>query len=234
MVTRRRFSKEVHKGRIARREDLERTICSEILNIIDQHLPDARLPAAQLASTLASVIASQIVVQSDATQRALKSIEDEGSEYATDFVNGLLDRVNKNVNQRLAKFRARLPAVKPEARLQLADDWAGPVAGPTEIERFFGIPRSTLYRWQKLNEVIAIHTRTSRKPVFPLRQFVDGRPVKGITEVISIFGDQRAAWLWLITSNSEFGGQSGLDFLLQGKTAIVTAGALKPDALRGR
>ena len=79
------------------------------------------------------------------------------------------------------------------AILQLPDDWAGPVAGPTLLERRYGLARSTLFRWMKRGEVISIRTSGNR-PVFPLKQFVDGRPADGIPEVISIFGDSKRAW----------------------------------------
>ncbi|RWD60304.1 MAG: hypothetical protein EOS60_34135, partial [Mesorhizobium sp.] len=36
----------------------------------------------------------------------------------------------------------------------LIEDWAGEVAGSTYLEEHFRIPRSTLHRWQRRNEVI--------------------------------------------------------------------------------
>ncbi|MEI9404443.1 hypothetical protein [Mesorhizobium argentiipisi] len=193
--------------------------------MLKEHDPTIYLPAVRAASRLAAVIASQIAVQTQATQRSFKTIEDDLSEYATDFVSGLIDETTKTFNKRLIKFRAKPPQLSREATIELADDWAGPVAGPTAIERYFGIPRSTLYRWQKVNEVVSINSRTTSKPVFPLKQFVDGRPLTGIAEIISIFGDQRAAWLWLVTQRSDFGGQTGLDLLLERKVDIVTSAA---------
>jgi hypothetical protein len=92
------------------------------------------------------------------------------------------------------------------------------------IERHYGIPRSTLYRWQKLNEVVAISSRTSRKPVFPLKQFVDGRPVNGVADVVSIFGDQRRAWQWLVTKNTRTNG-APIDALLRGEVESVVKAA---------
>ena len=225
MVTRRRLAKAVHNLKITRREDLEHWLYSEILAILKQHDPGIHLPAARAASRLGAVIASQIAVQTQATQRAFKTIEDEISEYATEFVSNIVDETTKNLNRRMSRFRAKPPEISRETTVQLVDDWAGPVLGPTEIERFFGIPRSTLYRWQRVNEAVAINTRNSRKPVFPVRQFVDGRPANGIATVISIFGDQRVAWLWLMTPNSNFDGQTGLDLLLEGKIDTVLTSA---------
>ncbi|TGV47385.1 hypothetical protein EN784_54280, partial [bacterium M00.F.Ca.ET.141.01.1.1] len=77
-------------------------------------------------------------------------------------------------------------------------EWAGPVAGSTHLERRFGIPRSTLHWWQRHNDVVAFR-RGSRKHVFPLAQFIDGRPMPGIREVLSSISDPRLAWLWLIS-----------------------------------
>lgn len=219
MVTRRRQSKSIHQRKILSREELEAEIYDSVLSILGQQDPAVRLPAAKAASSLAAVIASQIAVQTQATQRAFASIEDELSDYAVDFVDHLIGDATKALNGKLTSARTRVRGVERKGTVHLADDWAGPVSGPTDIERFFGIPRSTLYRWQKLNEVVSIETRSSRKPVFPLKQFVDGRPAKGIADAISIVGSPRSAWLWLL--GHEFDGKSGLDLLLEGHVAKV-------------
>jgi hypothetical protein len=46
------------------------------------------------------------------------------------------------------------------------EDWAGPLAGPTELERAFGIARSTLHTWQKQGAVVGLLVGT-RKHAFP-------------------------------------------------------------------
>lgn len=76
-------------------------------------------------------------------------------------------------------------------------EWAGPVAGPTFLEEQCGISRSTLYRWQRRGEAIAFRTG-GRKHVFPLLQFVDGRPVPEIDKLLGLIGSPRDTWLWLI------------------------------------
>jgi hypothetical protein len=127
----------------------------------------------------------------------------------------------KTVSKKLKRFYAEAPS--EGQMLQLADDWAGPVAGPTTIERHYGIPRSTLYRWQKRNEVVAISSRTSNRPVFPLRQFSDGRPMEGIAQVVKAFGDSGRAWRWLITEN-DICGAIPIDLLAGGQIdAVLTA-----------
>ncbi|TIL97515.1 MAG: hypothetical protein E5Y74_36480, partial [Mesorhizobium sp.] len=78
----------------------------------------------------------------------------------------------------------------------LIEDWAGRVAGSTYLEENLRIARSTLHRWQRRGEVIALR-KGGRKHVFPLAQFVDGRPVAGIRDVLSLISNPRLAWLWL-------------------------------------
>jgi hypothetical protein len=58
----------------------------------------------------------------------------------------------------------------------MVEDWAGPLAGPTELERHIGVARSTLHTWQKQKAVIGLLVGV-RKHAFPIEQFVDGRPV---------------------------------------------------------
>ncbi|WP_353016335.1 hypothetical protein [Mesorhizobium sp. M1405] len=70
------------------------------------------------------------------------------------------------------------PAGRDDIDSMRVEDWAGRVAGPTFLEDNFGISRSTLHRWQRSCRVVALRTG-GRKHVFPLAQFVDGRPASG-------------------------------------------------------
>lgn len=120
----------------------------------------------------------------------------------------------------LDEGRRRLAAYATPARLE---DWAGPVAGPAEIEKAFGTKRSTLHDWQKRGAVVGL-LKGERKHVFPLAQFVDGRPVQGMSEVTRIIGNPRAAWQWLIQPKPSIGG-CPLDCLKAGQVAEVVATA---------
>lgn len=118
-----------------------------------------------------------------------------------------------------------------EGRRRLADyaipvrleDWAGPVAGPSEIEKRFGTKRSTLHDWQKRGAIIGL-LKGERKHVFPLAQFVDGRPVEGMPQVTRIIRNPRAAWQWLIQPKPSIGG-APLDRLKKGRLDEVLAAA---------
>ncbi|RWO23234.1 MAG: hypothetical protein EOS10_33855 [Mesorhizobium sp.] len=111
-------------------------------------------------------------------------------------------------------------------------EWAGPVAGSTHLERRFGIPRSTLHWWQRHNDVIAFR-RGSRKHVFPLAQFIDGRPMPGIRQVLSSISDPRLAWLWLISPSPLLNGRVPIELLREGTNTEVVASAAQAISLIG-
>lgn len=101
------------------------------------------------------------------------------------------------------------------------EDWAGPVAGPADIEKRFGTRRSTLHAWRKSGAVIGL-LRGERKHVFPLAQFVDGRPVEGMPQVTRRIRNPRVAWQWLIQTKPSLGG-TPLDRLKAGRLDEVLA-----------
>ena len=101
-----------------------------------------------------------------------------------------------------------------------AGDWAGPLAGPTELERDYGVARSTLHTWQKQGAVIGLLVGV-RKHAFPTEQFVDGRPVAGLAAIVKAIGNLRVAWLWLREPNPGFAGVTPLARLKAGATNKV-------------
>lgn len=117
--------------------------------------------------------------------------------------------------------RRRVIAYAKPVRLE---DWAGPVGGPGEIERHFGTRRSTLHEWQKRGAVIGL-LKGERKHVYPLAQFIDGRPVEGMTRITRIIANPRAAWLWLTTPHPIGDKSPPLERLKQGRIDEVAAAA---------
>ncbi|TIR17079.1 MAG: hypothetical protein E5X33_26870 [Mesorhizobium sp.] len=124
-----------------------------------------------------------------------------------------------------AKGPLGLPALEdyPRECARIAE-WAGPVAGSTHLERRFGIPRSTLHWWQRHNDVVALR-KGSRKHVFPLAQFIDGRPLPGIRQVLSTISDPRVAWLWLISPSPLLKGRVPIELLREGMGIDVASAA---------
>ncbi len=113
--------------------------------------------------------------------------------------------------------RARIAEYATPAKVV---DWAGPLAGPTELERDFGVARSTLHTWQKQGAVIGLLVGV-RKHAFPMEQFVDGRPVTGLAAIVEAIGDLRTAWLWLREPNPGLAGVTPLARLKAGATDKV-------------
>jgi hypothetical protein len=104
------------------------------------------------------------------------------------------------------------------------EDWAGPVAGATELHRDYGIPRSTLNRWQHTGEVIAL-LKGTKKHVYPTEQFIDGRPVRSIAKIGALAPSHRVAWLWLSQPNPVLGGRKPIDLLRQERADEVLEAA---------
>lgn len=104
------------------------------------------------------------------------------------------------------------------------EDWAGRVAGSTFLQQNLGISRSTLHRWQRSGTVVALRTG-GRKHVFPLAQFIDGRPAPGIKEVLSAMPDPRHAWSWLIGPAPGLAGRIPIEMLKRDLVAEVVLAA---------
>lgn len=104
------------------------------------------------------------------------------------------------------------------------EEWAGRVAGATYLEENLRIPRSTLHRWFRCNEVIALRKGRQRH-VFPLAQFVDGRPASGIREVLAHITHPRQAWHWMIHPSPMLNGRTPIDLLKQDLVGDVVSAA---------
>ncbi len=104
------------------------------------------------------------------------------------------------------------------------EDWAGDVAGGTELTRDYGIARSTLHHWQQSGDVIGL-LKGTRKHVYPVDQFIDGRPAKGIGEITAVTANARVAWLWLSRDNPALGGRKPIDLLKRDRVAEVVEAA---------
>lgn len=98
--------------------------------------------------------------------------------------------------------------------------WAGPTAGPVEIERQLGVPRSTLHLWQAKGLVVRLIDGV-RKPVFPLEQFVESKPVAGIADVLEVIGEPNTTWMWLKEPHPLLDGAPPLARLKRGALAEV-------------
>lgn len=121
----------------------------------------------------------------------------------------------------LEEGRARLDRyaiVKP------MENWAGPVAGAGELEERLGIKRTTLNTWYRAGAVVGL-LRGQRKLAYPVEQFIDGRPLEGLEEVLKTAPDVRSAWLWMRQAHAALDGRTPLALLVDGKADRVQMAA---------
>lgn len=229
----------VRKSRIETRINVSSAAVADILEVLARHNPGISKAALRGKSKVVAAVTAAAVRLSDEQQRRILSREkvlaetmesvvaDLAGKNPADLVKIETDKpVEVSNGEGLgdlldeAEGRRRLGGFAVPVRLE---DWAGPVAGPSEIERQFGTKRSTLHEWQKRGAVVGL-LKGERKHVFPLAQFVDGRPVEGMSEVVRRIGNPRVAWQWLIQPKPSIGG-TPLDRLKKGHMSQVVEAA---------
>ncbi|TPN56160.1 MULTISPECIES: antitoxin Xre/MbcA/ParS toxin-binding domain-containing protein [unclassified Mesorhizobium] len=167
---------------------------------------------------IAGSIASAVTSLSPRHQRAIDTIHADLPGLAQKFVRALAAEAARRSEAGTAGLSVPLSAGEPpppqsdDLESMLIEDWAGRVAGSTYLEENLRIARSTLHRWQRRGDVIALR-KGGRKHVFPLAQFVDGRPAAGISDVLKLIGNPRLAWLWLTRPAAQLDGRIPIDLL---------------------
>lgn len=203
---------------------------ADILDVLARHNPGISRTALKGKSKVVAAVAAAAVRLSDEQQRQILVHEKDLAKAMETVVSDLSGRGSEKLIQLdvdkpvevsrgaglgnvvdLDEGRRRLGAYATPVRLE---DWAGPVAGPGDIEKAYGTKRSTLHDWQKRGAVVGL-LKGERKHVFPLAQFVDGRPVEGMSEITRIIGNPRVTWQWLIQPKPSIGG-TPLDRLKSG------------------
>lgn len=193
---------------------------ADILDVLARHNPGVSKAALKRKSRVVAAVTAAAVRLSDEQQQRILAHEKVLAETMESVVADLAGEHHEPIAIHTdrpaevsqgeglgalldeAEGQRRVEAIAIPVRLE---DWAGPVAGPSEIERQFGTRRSTLHEWQKRGAVIGL-LKGERKHVFPLAQFVDGRPIQGMTEVVRRIGNPRAAWQWLTQRKPSIGG----------------------------
>ncbi|RTL96732.1 MAG: DUF2384 domain-containing protein [Hyphomicrobiales bacterium] len=207
-------------------EALAGLVAEAVQQALTQHgaLLDAEALAS--ASKIAGHVAAALAFLPPAQRLAITSFKGAWTGLVADFFRAMADRIASDGSAVSDRVFERAP-LKPEttrptppriaeraADLQsmLIEDWAGEVAGSTYLEEKLRIPRSTLHRWQRRGEVVALR-KGGRKHVFPLAQFVDGRPVPGISDVLLAITSPRLAWFWLSRPSPELDGRVPIEML---------------------
>ena len=169
----------------------------------------ALTPLAKLVANFADVVAGLVVDQRERIPTSktvlrtmlLRATRSRTEPRAVELQNAAVEQaVERHRGTGLGDLLSR-----EEGRERLAryvrtrplESWAGPVAGPGEIEKQLHVARSTLNEWHRRGVVIGL-LRGERKHVYPLDQFVDARPMQGVGDVAKIAPNEAwRAWLWL-------------------------------------
>lgn len=200
-------------------------IAEAVQQALTQHGVVLDAQALVSAGAIAGAVAAALPFLPQAQRLEIGSFKGEWTALASDLLRTAADRIARGTID--AGSAGETPAARtgkpafqllaeqaPDLQSMLIEDWAGEVAGSTYLEENFRIPRSTLHRWQRRGEVVALR-KGGRKHVFPLAQFVDGRPAPGISEVLSAIANPRLAWFWLIRPSLELDGRIPIEMLRQ-------------------
>jgi hypothetical protein len=223
------------KSQVDTRIGVNPAAVADVLKVLARHNPGLSKPALAATGKVMAVVSAVAARLSVEQQRRIAADETELAHIVEAAVAELAAKPDRPL--------AEVPVEKPvevsrgaglgqlvdmdEGRRRLAEfatptrieDWAGPVAGPGDIEKKFGTKRSTLHDWHKRGAVIGL-LKGERKHVFPLAQFVDGRPIEGMPQVTKIIRNPRVAWQWLIQPKPSIGG-TPLDNLKRGNLGEV-------------
>jgi hypothetical protein len=200
--------------------DVNKSTIADIVNVLARHNPGISKLALKATGKAVAAMTAATGRLSPEQQRQIAVHEKDLTEAMEAAVAHLSARrpekliplgVNKTIEFSQGSGLGQLLEID-EGRRRIADystpvrleDWAGPVAGPGEIEKAYGTKRSTLHDWQKRGAIIGL-LKGERKHVFPLAQFVDGRPVEGMAQVTKLIGNPRTAWYWLIQLKPSIG-----------------------------
>lgn len=194
------------------------------------------------AGKIAGGVAAAVALLPPTHLRAIDGMQDDLPRLASEFVKSLAAKAMLRSEMSTASPAQDPPASTTEAAGQifhnlpdqkdwrettLIEDWAGEVVGQTYLEEQLHIPRSTLHLWRRHSAVVALRAG-NRKHVFPLAQFVDGRPVPGIRDVLSCIANPRRAWFWLTNPCACLDGRTPIAMLRQDLVAEVLS-ALRRD-----
>lgn len=201
-------------------EALAEFVAAEVEQVLVRYDPDMRKPTVVTGGQLAGAVVAAFAALSLKQQEAISKA---GNRPSAELA-AILARLARDVAGEAALSEAPAAEEQPATISIKVNDWAGPAVGSTQLEVKYGINRSTLYRLQRRNAVIALRTG-GRKHVFPLAQFVDGRPVAGLDMVSSILTPPRVAWFWLTRPSEALGGAAPLDLLKVDRVDEVVAAA---------
>jgi hypothetical protein len=216
---------------------VRRLVAHEVSDALSRHEPGFAKTAAANTAQIVAAVAAAVIGLPASQQKRLKSrtgdltdmitawARDERADDRMAIVVPTAVEVRKGTGfgelvdieegqRRLAEYAIDVPL----------QEWAGPLAGSSTLTQDMGIARSTLHDWQRRGEVIAL-LKGARKHVFPLAQFIDGRPAEGIRDILRLVDSPRRAWFWLVNPSPLLDNKLPIDLLKQERTRDVVDAA---------
>jgi hypothetical protein len=230
------------KSGAASQLSVSRATVADIVDVLAKHNPGLSKSALETTGKAVAALSAAAARLSPEQQRQIVDHEKDLTKAMEDVVTGLTTtgasaekliplRVHTPVQEskgaglgKLLDHREGLRRLANYATPTRLEDWAGPVAGPGEIEKRYGTKRSTLHDWQKRGAIIGL-LKGERKHVYPLAQLIDGRPVPGMSQITRMIGNPRVAWLWLTRPHPTGDGTAPLDRLKHGRVGEVVEAA---------
>jgi hypothetical protein len=213
---------------------------SDVVDAIAKRNPKTSRAKIRLAGRAAAALSMAAVRLSSAQQMVLLHNKERLAQLLIDAVLKFEPKAAATVRAHIEPARTEASAgaglgqridleegrrrVSEYARALPIEKWAGRVLGPGDLETELRIPRSTLYQWHRRGAVIGL-LKGERKHVYPVEQFIDGRPVQGMTRLTKVIADVRAAWLWLRQPHGLFDDATPLDQLKIGHVDEVIEAA---------
>jgi len=221
----------------ATRDDLRRVVANAVRDVLERHDPGMGRKVAGTVAEIAGAVTAAVIDLPLSQQKRLSGSggaladlvaawgrgdgADDRSASAAPALVTPHDRMAKGALADAGGSGHRLPDDGADLPIEA---WAGAVAGSTKVVRDLGIARSTLHDWQQRGLLVAL-LKGARKHVFPLAQFVDGRPVAGIGAVLALAGHPRRAWWWLVTPCPLLGERQPIDLLREDRVKDVVDAA---------
>ncbi|RUX43066.1 hypothetical protein EN994_30185, partial [Mesorhizobium sp. M7A.F.Ca.CA.002.09.1.1] len=160
-----------------KQDDFAEMVAEDVERALAHYDEAINKPTMVSVGKIAGSIASAVTLLSPKHRRAIDAIHADLPGLASKFVRALAAEAARRSEAGIAGVTnpptTPLADVEPpslpksdDLESMLIEDWAGRVAGSTYLEEHLRIARSTLHRWQRRGEVIALR-KGGRKHVFP-------------------------------------------------------------------
>ncbi len=139
------------------------------------------------------------------------------AETAFDHGDGLGEEISAEEGvRRLAAYAKTVPVRQ----------WAGELVSEQGLRDRFHLSKAEIDTWKAGASVVTLFDDDG-EVAFPVDQFFNRRPVKGLGEVVEKIGNPRVAWMWLRQPHAVFEARQPLEVLKSGGAREVVQAAVR-------